>query len=785
MERSNGKGPVLCEREAGTGFNIYKVRGSRYTAVLDGGKVSHDFLRDTDFLILNRCSPDRMEGMRNILDLNPDIQIIGTKVTLNFTQEFLGRTFQKRMIRDGDCLDLGDVTLHFVCVPNITWSRHQNRTWRKAYKFLQMPNWQWIDSLYTYIPEEKTVFSGQTFSAKDGSRRTMYLEDLALFREQVKKAVERIRQLDAETIRPEKGRALSLRTAVSEYQEWIDERNTETGNKQAVVLYRSDFGCTKQLAEWVAKGIEKNRDLEVSLISLAESPENLKDLLYRADGIAMGVPTNQEDCEKSMRLLTAELSPSYCRGKLGMAFGSFSYQPKGVSNMLRRMEQLQMRVLKEDFSVRFQPQPEELERAEFLGEHFGKCILAGEVLPILEMPAEEHINRIETNRRFVIIGNGAAGTTAAEELRKRDRTCTIEIIGDEPLPGYNRQMLTKGVLNEISHKNMMLRPRDWYEKQQIDVTLLAAAERIDPDKKQVFLSDGTDRRYDKLIIATGAEPAIPDIRGTEKQGVFTIHKVEAVDKMRTYLRESQARDIVIAGGGILGMETVAELSGSGMNLTIVDSAPFLMASQLDPKAGGLLAEAVEKKGIRVRVSAEISEILGGGSVSGVKLESGEILKAQAVIVCAGIWENGRILLENQSGAIVVDEKMRTKVKDVYACGDCAAFRGVNYGLWTQAVEMAKVAAANAAGEDARYRPVVPAVTYAGLGLSLFAIGDTGKDREVFYAAKELDLPQQKIYKKLYFRNEKFCGGVLLGDVDMAPELVKAYEEKSAISELKL
>ena len=70
-------------------------------------------------------------------------------------------------------------------------------------------------------------------------------------------------------------------------------------------------------------------------------------------------------------------------------------------------------------------------------------------------------------------------------------------------------------------------------------------------------------------------------------------------------------------------------------------------------------------------------------------------------------------------------------------------------------------------------------------LSLFAIGDTGKDREVFYAAKELDLPQQKIYKKLYFRNEKFCGGVLLGDVDMAPELVKAYEEKSAISELKL
>ncbi len=200
------------------------------------------------------------------------------------------------------------------------------------------------------------------------------------------------------------------------------------------------------------------------------------------------------------------------------------------------------------------------------------------------------------------------------------------------------------------------------------MTLLAAAERIDPNKKQVFLSDGTDRRYDKLIIATGAEPAIPDIRGTEKQGVFTIHKVEAVDKMRTYLRESQARDIVIAGGGILGMETVAELSGSGMNLTIVDSAPFLMASQLDPKAGGLLAEAVEKKGIRVRVSAEISEILGDGSVSGIKLESGEILKAQAVIVCAGIWENGRILPENQSGAIVVDEKMRTKVKDVYAWG---------------------------------------------------------------------------------------------------------------------
>lgn len=784
MEKCDVKDTVLMEKEKDTEFNVYRVEGEALAAVFDCGMVGDSFLRDADFLILNRCSPDRIEALERMLEIAPDITVVGTNVTLNFTEALLGRTLVKRVISDGSSIDLGGVTLRFIVVPNVNRSRRQNRSWRKEYRFLQMPNWQWIDSICTWIPERGALITGQTFSEKEGSRRKLFIEDMAPFRRHMGKFLEKLKEYGEATAYPERGERIEAKTAIAQYQGWLAELDREGKEKLAAVVYSSEFGYTKQLAERAAQGAAKVQGVEVVIME-AKAALHDWEWLPAADGIIFGVPTREGDSHRDIRRLMAEISASAAGGKLGMALGSFSYEPAGVTNTIQRMEQMGMRVVKKGLSVRFRPDEDDLKQAEKLGHYFGRCIAEDELLPFMESGENqsELPERVATDRKFLIIGNGAAGVTAAEELRKRDSACGIEIVGEEPYFGYNRQMLTKGMLHEIPEDNMFLHTRQWYGERDIDITIGVKAERIDKAAKKVFLSDGTTRSYDKLIIATGAKAAIPEIEGIGLNGVFHIRSAEETESMRRYIESHDIRDIFIIGGGILGLETAAEFDAAGFNVTISDRAPWLMEKQLDRRGGELLGRRFDAAGIRLILSAGTLKILGDDHVNGVLMETGQTVDAQLVVLCTGIRGNDRLL--SHGGSITVNEKMETDVPDIYACGDCTSFQGRNCGLWIQAVEMAKVAAASAAGKQACYKEVIPAVTFAGMGVTLFAIGDTGKETGASYGIKEMDVPDEGIYKKLFFRDGKCCGGILMGDVDMAQELVEACETGSRTEDMML
>lgn len=785
MDKQRAEISILRKTEEQTGFNIYRIEGKERAAIFDAGRAEGDFLKNADILILNRCSPDRMEAIREILRLNPEVLVMGSAAALNFTQEFLNRPIRKKTVRSGMKLDLGGITLQFIMVPNIKRSIHQNRSWRKAYKFLQMPNWQWIDSVFAYIPEKKTLLSGQTFSEKEGSREKCFQEHLAPFLPQAEKTLDALEALDIETICPEKGEPLAFRRGKDEYDKWIRSRKNNDEKKLIAIPYTSAYGCTRMLAERIAAGIGQNPDAKAELLPIEGKPgREAAERLYRADGIIFGVPTREEDCAEEIRILAARLSPLCCRGKLGAAFGSFSYQPRGVSNMIARMKQLNMQVVEKGFSVRFKPEAEDLERSEAFGRYFADCVVNGEILPPTEARKAPELTVSATNRKFLIIGGGAAGTTAAEELRKRDSACDIEIISEEPLPGYNRQMLAKGIFREIPRRNMLLHTPEWYQENQISVLLGTRAERIDTDAKKVYLSDGAAREYDSLIIAAGASPSVPEAARGQTEGVFSLHTLREVDVMREYIRQNQVESVLILGGGILGLETAAELYGKCRDITVAEQKDFLMEKHLDEKAGRMLEARLREKGLRIHTAAGLSEVRSDPQVKGAVLSSGEVVKAQLILLCTGIRENGELLGQPRQ-AIPVNERMETGFPDVYACGDCASFEGVNCGLWTQAVEMAKVAAAGAAGQEARYVPIIPAVTYAGMGFSVFAIGDNGKGKERAYESKELYLPREHVYKKFYFKDGVFCGGVLLGNVDEAMELIEAYKEKRPMESMRI
>lgn len=407
-----------------------------------------------------------------------------------------------------------------------------------------------------------------------------------------------------------------------------------------------------------------------------------------------------------------------------------------------------------------------------------KCIVCGEIFdseldtcPVCGVGRdyfipyeEEDINfRKDTEENFVILGNGAAGISAAEAIRERNETCSITMISREAEYSYNRPMLTKSLSSLVSAEEILIHPVDWYEENGITNILNTEVVKLDARNKTVLLGDGRSIPYDKCIYALGAECFVPPIQGSDKPEVIAIRNMEDVKKAKELA--GAAKKAVVIGGGVLGLEAAWELSKL-CEVTVLEVADKLMVRQLDDKAGEILGELIKKAGIQFRVNASIAEIMGDGKVTGVALKDGEIYAADLVIISCGIRPN--IDLARECGiitnrAIVVNEKMETGKEDIYACGDCAEYQGTNYAVWSQAITMGKVAGANAAGESEDYELNPPALSFEGMKTALFAGGDNGKNSELEYQILEYHDAENGNYEKYYFNENKLVGTILIGD----------------------
>ena len=180
----------------------------------------------------------------------------------------------------------------------------------------------------------------------------------------------------------------------------------------------------------------------------------------------------------------------------------------------------------------------------------------------------------------------------------------------------------------------------------------------------------------------------------------------------------------------------------------------------------------------------IEEISGDGKATGVKLVDGTLVSADLVICSTGVRQNielAKAIGIETGRSIKVNEKMETGVEGIYACGDCAEFNGANYAIWGQAVEMGKAAGINAVGDEYKYEAFIPSNAFSGMGTSLFAVGDNGKDPEKVYKTFEVFDGAKNTYEKLYFVNNRFCGGILLGDVSKSARLLEGYINQDPIA----
>ena len=330
-------------------------------------------------------------------------------------------------------------------------------------------------------------------------------------------------------------------------------------------------------------------------------------------------------------------------------------------------------------------------------------------------------------QRLVVIGNGMAATRTIEELlRIAPDAYQITVFGAEPHPSYNRVLLSAVLAGETQFADIVINTLDWYERNAIDLRVGVKVTEIDRARRAVIADDGSCVPYDRLLIATGSRPVLPPFTGVGLPGVLTYRDIHDTEQMISAAGE--ARQAVVIGGGLLGLEAAHGLSQRGVEVTVVHLMPWIMERQLDEAAAATLQASLEARGIRFELNAKTSGIEGEDRVTGVALADGRVLPAQFVVVAAGVRPDIDLAktanLACERGIMVTDT-MQTYDPRIYAVGECVQHRGVAYGLVAPLYEMAKICAQHLGGFGAfDYRGSVTSTRLKVTGVDVFSAGAT-------------------------------------------------------------
>ncbi|MDH4213774.1 MAG: FAD-dependent oxidoreductase [Candidatus Thorarchaeota archaeon] len=402
---------------------------------------------------------------------------------------------------------------------------------------------------------------------------------------------------------------------------------------------------------------------------------------------------------------------------------------------------------------------------------------------------------------IAVIGCGAAGATAALQARKFDRKVAITLFNSEKYSQYSRCGLPYTISGKVKNfEDLVLMPPESWAGLNIDAKLGFSITDIDHKKRELFFSgaDGEGKQaYDSLIFATGAKNADPPIKGLDKKRVYGLR---TLDDAKALAKEAdKAKNSVIIGGGLVGMEAAEAFHERGLNVTVVEFLPHILLAMVDPDMAQIIEDHCRAHGLKILNNTAAQEILGGDSPSSVTVKNRETeevskLPADFVVVATGVRPVTNLAQKigadlGPSHGIKTDDRMMTNLKDVYAVGDCAenlefiTRTPMAGGLGTVAVRQARVAGINAAGGDVRFPGIVGAKVTKLFGLE---IASTGLTEDM---ASRLEVPivkgsikgstkppyytgGQDLKLKTFFNKDtgKLVGGQLVGLEDAAMRL---------------
>jgi NAD(P)H-nitrite reductase large subunit len=389
--------------------------------------------------------------------------------------------------------------------------------------------------------------------------------------------------------------------------------------------------------------------------------------------------------------------------------------------------------------------------------------------------------------RYVIVGNGVAGTTAADTLRKADAGARITILADEPYPLYNRIALPRVVKQTTLPERTIIRQLAWHEQQAIDLRLETTVTQVDTSAKEVITTGGESLPYDKLLIASGGAPNPLRVPGAA--GVRGIYNFQSLDDTKAILARSQeAKSAVTLGGSFIAYELTEAFRHRNIPTTWLVRGPRFLHRIVDEGGGELVDRLAREVGVETHYGEQAAEVLAeDGEVAGVVTESGKRFGADLVGVGIGLTLRTEFLagtpIEVRKG-VVTNEYLETSVPDVYAAGDVAEFYDVyiashnQMGTWNNAAAHGRTAAVNMLGGRQVYAEV-PYYTSTMFESQMAAIGTTPEVRPDLDALSRVDL-DARVYRRAFFLEGRLAGAVLVGDIRVRRQLMEIIKSRETV-----
>lgn len=794
-----------------------------------------------DYIVVDHTEPDHAGSVAKLLEFSPNAKVVGSAPAIKFMKEIANREFEAIVVGDGDTIGLGNKTLQFISAPFLHWPDSiytyipEDEVLITCDSFGSHYSSEAVINSNVENKENYMDALKYYFDCIFGPYKSFVLKAIKKI-ENLK--IDMILPGHGPVLVENPMEIVEYYRAWSTPK--IPSANEK---KIVTIPYVSAYGYTASLAKKIAEGIEAAGNIEVRLFNAIEHElTDIVASINESDGFLCGSPTIVGELLEPIRDILSKLNPIIHGGKLAAAFGSYGWSGEAVPRMETRLKELNMK-LYPSLKINFKPSDDELNDTFEFGLNFGKvllgekelpaennttvtenkenntsteskgglklwkCVICGEIIesetvpeycPVcgagsdafIEVQREVSTYKIDKEETYVIIGNGAAGFYAANAIKERNESAIIKIISNEPVHSYVRTQLSDLITEKIDD-SFYLAKAGWYKENNIIEILGVNVDSIDRKNKLVRLDNKQGVRYDKLILANGSYNFVPPTKvklsdseveinswtyNTVK-GIHTIKKIADVNILKEELPE--AKNVVIIGGGLLGLEAAWEIQKRNINVTVIELADRMLPRQLDKDGSKLFESLVNKTPVKVLLGASVDFINADETgVKSLQLKSGEVIAADSVIFSVGVRSN--IFLAQPSGilcnrGIIVNDYMETNISDIYACGDVAECDGIYYGNWPAAIEMGKVAGANATGDKIKFEKFVSSTIFQAMNTQVFSAGTINFDDPILEKVGYVDEINNK-YSKLFFQNNKLVGGILMGDVSTSVKIMEGIQK---------
>jgi len=391
--------------------------------------------------------------------------------------------------------------------------------------------------------------------------------------------------------------------------------------------------------------------------------------------------------------------------------------------------------------------------------------------------------------KYLIIGNSAGGIGAAEAIRQVDKQGALTIVSDEPYPAYSRPLISKYLAGERTVEEVLFRPVDFYDQNNILFLPGRKVTHLDLDHQIAHLADKEQIAWEKLLLAVGGKPIFPEMKGSDKRGVFTFTNLDDAKAVDRFL--DNTKKAVVIGGGLIGISVTEALVKRGVVVTVVEMKERILNTILDQQASLMAEEVLKQAGVEIIAGHTVVKISARKTVKEIILDNGAAIPCDLVVVAIGVLPRPELALDAKleiNRGIVVDHHMATKHPYVYACGDVAEAYDFVYGenrltpIWPNAYVGGRIAGFNMAGVTAEYPggTAMNSLNYFGIDITSAGMPTAPNDDGYETISKQED----NIYQKVILKNDLIMGMIFVGNIEKSGIIFGLMKERVNVESFK-